>query len=58
MFRITHFPEIDKTTEYRIAGWMLAALRINGQKDPEVKITKLLSNFDSCTEYQLFWGAR
>lgn len=55
---ITHFPEIDKTTEYRIAGWMIAALKLNGQKDPDVKITKMLTNFNSCTEYHMSWGAK
>ena len=58
LIRITHFPEIDKTTEYRIGGWVLTALQINGQKNPEVKITKLLTNFDSCTEYQAFWETK
>jgi hypothetical protein len=56
-FRITKFPEIDKTTEYRIGGWMLSALKISGQKEPKVKITKLLSDRDPYTEYHLSWGA-
>lgn len=55
-FRITEFPEIDKTTEFRIAGWMLTALKINNQKEPEVKVAKFLSNLDPYTEYHLSWG--
>ncbi|MCK4762557.1 MAG: hypothetical protein KAW12_10205 [Candidatus Aminicenantes bacterium] len=55
VFRITEFPEIDKTTEFRVAGWMLMALKINGQITPKVEITKLLSNKDPYTEYHLSW---
>ena len=55
IFQITHFPDIDKTTEYRVAGWMLGTLKINGVKESDVKFTKFLTNFKSCTAYRLSW---
>jgi hypothetical protein len=52
---ITKFPEIDKTIEYRIGGWMQRALEICGCKKVQVAITKSLTNHNSFTEYKLKW---
>lgn len=52
---ITRFPEIDKTTEYRICGWTQRAMEINGRKNVEVEITKSLTTFDPCTEFRITW---
>lgn len=56
--RITKFPDIDKTTEYRIAGWMERALEINGNKNVEVEITKSLANFEPYTEFKATWTTK
>jgi hypothetical protein len=53
--QVTYFPEIDKTTEYRIGGWIERGLEMNGCKDLKVDITKYLTHFDPCTEYTLHW---
>lgn len=53
--RITKFPEIDKTMEYRIGGWMQRALEINGCKDVKVDIKKSLTSFEPYTEYKITW---
>ncbi|MDQ1351221.1 MAG: hypothetical protein QG657_1523 [Acidobacteriota bacterium] len=55
--RITKFPEIDKTIEYRIGGWIERALEINGCKDVKVEITKSLTTFDLYTELKITWSA-
>ncbi len=55
VFRITKFPEMDKTTEYRISGWIERALEINGCKDVKVEITKSLTTFDPYTEFKINW---
>jgi hypothetical protein len=52
---ITKFPEIDKTIEYRIGGWMERALEINGCKNVKVNITKSLTSFEPYTEYKITW---
>ena len=53
--RISHFPELDKTTEFRICGWMQRALEIAGCKSVTVDITKSLTNFQPFSEYELRW---
>jgi hypothetical protein len=53
--RITQFPELDKTTEYRICGWMERALEISGCKNVRVEIIKSLTNFQPVSEYELRW---
>lgn len=55
LVRITHFPEMDKSTEFRIAGWMQRGLEINGCKNVQVEILKSLVNLDRYTEYRLTW---
>ncbi len=55
MVRISHFPELDKTTEYRICGWMQRALEIAGCKQVKVDIVKSLANFQPISEYELHW---
>jgi hypothetical protein len=54
--RITKFPEMDKTTECRIGGWIQRALEINGCKDVKVDITKSLTTFDAYTEFKITWS--
>jgi len=53
--RISHFPELDKTTEYRICGWIERSLEISGGKNVKVEITKSLTNFQPVSEYDLRW---
>jgi hypothetical protein len=53
--RITQFPELDKTTEYRICGWMQRALEISGCKAVTVDIVKSLTNFQPVSEYEVRW---
>jgi len=54
--RITKFPEMDKTIECRIGGWIQRALEINGCKDVKVEITKSLTTFDPYTEFKITWS--
>lgn len=56
--RIIYFPEIDKTTEYRIGGWIERGLELNGCKDLRVDITKSLTQFDPYTEYTIHWRSK
>ncbi len=53
--RITQFPDLDKTTEFRICGWMQRALEISGCKNVKVEIVKSLTNFQPVSEYELRW---
>jgi hypothetical protein len=55
MVRISQFPELDKTTEYRICGWMQRALEISGCKEVNVEIVKSLANNQPASEYELRW---
>jgi len=55
IIRITRFPEIDKTIEYRIAGWIQRALEINGCKNVMIEIPNSLMDFKPCTEYKVSW---
>jgi hypothetical protein len=56
--RITRFPEIDRIIEMRIGGWMQAALEICGCQNVRVEITKSLTRFQSCTEYEILWDGK
>ncbi|MCP4216440.1 MAG: hypothetical protein GY765_17450 [bacterium] len=53
--RITKFPEMDKTIEYRMCGWGERALSIAGCKDAQVELTKSLTSFDPYTEFKFTW---
>jgi len=55
LIRITKFPDLDKTTEFRICGWTQRALEISGCKDVTVDITKSLTNFQPVSEYEVRW---
>jgi hypothetical protein len=55
LVRVTNFPEMDKTTEYRICGWMERSLEITGCKGVKVDIVKSLTNFQPVSEYELRW---
>jgi hypothetical protein len=55
VLRISHFPEMDKTTEYRICGWIERSLEISGCKEVKVAIVKSLTNFQPVSEYELRW---
>jgi hypothetical protein len=55
LLRISHFPELDKTTEFRICGWMERSLEISGCKNVKVEIIKSLTNFQPVSEYELRW---
>ena len=55
LVRISHFPELDKSTEFRICGWMERSLEISGGKNVKVEITKSLTNFQPVSEYELRW---
>jgi hypothetical protein len=58
LVRIKEFPEVDKTTEYRIAGWVQRGLEINGCKNVNVEITRSLTTFDPYTEYKITWETK
>jgi hypothetical protein len=55
LVRISRFPELEKTTEFRICGWMQRALEIAGCKSVTVEIIKSLANFQPVSEYELRW---
>lgn len=55
--RITQFPEIDKTIEYRIGGWMQRGLEMNGCTDVNVEIVRSLMKGDPYTEYRITYKA-
>lgn len=55
ILRVTLFPEIDKTTEYRMSGWAQRILEINGLKNVQVETVKSLTNFQPCTEFLTTW---
>lgn len=54
--RIMKFPELDRTIEYRIAGWTERSMEINGCKNVNVEITKSLTEKYSYTEFLITWG--
>jgi hypothetical protein len=53
--RISYFPEMEKTTEFRICGWIERSLEITGCKGIKVEIVKSLTNFQPVSEYELRW---
>jgi hypothetical protein len=55
MVRINRFPELEKTTEFRICGWMQRALEIAGCKSVTVGIVKSMTNNQPVSEYELRW---
>jgi hypothetical protein len=55
LVRISKFPELEKTTEYRMCGWMQRALEISGCKGVTVDIVKSLANSQPVSEYELRW---
>ncbi|HEX7502294.1 MAG TPA: hypothetical protein VF451_02645, partial [Acidobacteriota bacterium] len=56
LVRISHFPEMEKTTEYRICGWIERSMEIGGCKGVKVDIIKSLTNFQPVSEYELRWN--
>lgn len=57
-FAIVHikkFPEIDKSIENRIAGWMERAVEVTGCKHVTVNITKSMADKAKYTEYKIYW---
>jgi hypothetical protein len=56
VFQITEFPELDKTVEYRMAGWIERALEINGCRNIGIDIPKSMTNFNPYTEFQVSWN--
>jgi len=56
--RITRFPEIDKILEYRIAGWMEAAMEISGCTQVRVEIPKSLTQLDPYSEFRVTWKTK
>lgn len=55
LLRVTYFPQMDKTTEFHICGWMQRALEIGGCKKVTVEILKSLTNFQPVSEYEVRW---
>ncbi|MDY0297609.1 MAG: hypothetical protein RB296_09860 [Acidobacteriota bacterium] len=55
--RITEFPDIDKTVEYRIGGWMQRGLELNGCRDVNVEMVRSLMRGDPYTEYHITYKA-
>lgn len=55
LVRISKFPELDKTVEFRICGWMERALEISGCKNVRLEITKSLANLQPVSEYEIRW---
>ncbi len=53
--RITEFPEMDKTIEYRIAGWTERTMEINGCKNVKIEITKSMTSKSPYTEFLITW---
>jgi hypothetical protein len=56
VMRVIRFPEMDKTTEYRICGWLERSLEITGCKGIKVDIVKSLTNSQPVSEYELRWN--
>jgi hypothetical protein len=52
---LTHFPDIENSVEFRIAGWIERFLEINGCKNVKIEIPKALSNRKPYTEYLVSW---
>ncbi len=55
IFHITKFDEIEKTVEFRIAGWIERVLEIAGNKNISVEVTQSLKDFKPYTEFLVKW---
>jgi len=55
VFHITKFDQIEKTVEYRIAGWIERVLEIAGNKNISVEVTQSLKDFKPYTEFLVKW---
>lgn len=55
VFHITKFDDIEKTVEYRIAGWIERVLEIAKNKNISVEVTKSLKDFNPYTEFLVKW---
>lgn len=55
IIHVSKFPDMEKTLEYRIAGWMERAMEINGCQHVKVEILKSLTSFDPYTEFKITW---
>ncbi|MBN1412665.1 MAG: hypothetical protein JW969_17590 [Spirochaetales bacterium] len=56
LLHITEFPEMDRSVELRIGGWMEKALEVSGCRNIKVDITKSLTKGDKLTEYTITWA--
>ncbi len=55
VFHITKFDEIEKTIEFRIAGWIERVLEIAKNKNISVEVTQSLKDFKPYTEFFVTW---
>jgi len=56
VMHIPYFPQIEKTIEYRIAGWVERVLEIAGNRDIVIKITQSLTEVNKThTEILISW---
>jgi len=55
IIRVTLFPEMDKSVEYRFAGRIERTLEIHGGKNIKVEIPRSLTNFQAVTEFLVKW---
>jgi len=55
IFHITKFDEIEKTVEFRIAGWIERVLEIANNKNISVEVTQSLKDFKPYTEFLVKW---
>jgi len=55
VLRITHFPEMEKTIEYRIAGWAQRGLEINGCRNVDIQLSKSLTEQAKYSEFRISW---
>jgi hypothetical protein len=55
IIRIKDFVDMDKTVEFRMAGWMERALEISGCKNVKIEIPKPYSNSHPVTEFHISW---
>ncbi len=53
--QITKFPDMEKSIELRIGGWIQRALEINGCKNVEVKVTRSIAKRDPLSEFLATW---
>jgi hypothetical protein len=55
VLRLTEFQDIEKTVEYRIAGWTERTMEINGCKNIKIDITKSKTEFKPYSEFHISW---